>query len=1429
MVNRCRLLLVLSVLIALAQTATGAHAADLEAPSGLSPSATTVTTNPVLTWTAVAGAAKYDVQVASDPGFAAPVYTATTALTVATPTTTIGATVDGPIYWRVRGVDASGAPGPYANAQFWRTALPGPALLTPADAAVLSFPDDPPLLTWSPLAGAAKYIVQIDDAQDFVGATSYTTTNPSLALTAPQVAKQPYFWRVQGVTKDGIVTAWSLTRSYSTGAIGAPVLSYPADGTVAGIDDVVLTWQPVAGAVTYHVQVSPNIDFTNNTYDVEGVKSTRWSPTTTLLNGAYYWRVQARDVQGAYGAWSVIRSFRRAWPAKPALLTPPDGVTPPTTDQGPTFTWTPVGYADRYELDLGSDMNFSPGTFITCYTNHTTFTPQYTVNQSSQAIFSWNDPNCDQSPSEPAPGGVWWWRVRGIDDPSGVLGIYSDRKSFTYSPLVDSTGGLTLLAPAEGATVAVPTLSWTAVPGASSYSVKIWDKNGTKVWDTSTYALSWTPPTALVAANNPFTWRVAADTGGTTYAALERTFNVGGSTTTSASPDLIQASPTSGTRMPMMSWSPVTAATSYQVWVRPGAGCVHDLNHPWYQLVSSAPSGNYVYPATTFASDTSSGLPLLAPGDYDWYVQANLFGGGSSQSSCATYTIQPISEATNLTVHKPASCPDASGAPAACDTPTFSWDPVENAGFYYVYISTDAAHTNIVHIYATDATTLTPRESLKDSQAGQTYFWYVRPCLEEGACGPLGDQNSHYDFTASFEKRSTAEQAYSPNDGWPAPSTWPTGSCAPAVQAQTDSPPTVADQPTFCWNDYLSLNTNKGVDAPQEAKVYRLQVSTVSDFSTMLDSVDVDQTTYTPTAKTYPEGPLYWRVQAIDGSGNLLTPSPTYQLLKSSPAPLAITPASGSRVDQAPVLQWQPEQFAASYEVEIYKHAGAASGDSVYSPVNRIVDATTEESAFTYASALATDTYAWRVRRLDADKRPGQWQQQIDGQPLIFTVSPAAPVQISPSSGSAPPASSLVFTWAAAPAAAGYRLETSLSNSFASTRERVDTVSLAWAPMAVYPTGTYYWRVSSIDSAGNVLATSATWTFSVDSTPPTVTARTPTFTAGLSDAFRATFSEPVQNVDSATAQLVSAGTVIAAAVTQPTPGSVLLRPTSPLEPGASYTVRLGGAITDLSGNPLAPYSWTVRANTTIDNGSPAVHEAWDRNNAWLAIGHRYSTTSTAGAAATLHFTGTSVQLLAHVAPDGGFASVRLDNHSPVKVSFFRRTAAERHVVWAATRLPAGSHTLIVAALGSKPRSSHGAWVSVDAARIGTTTIDDSSRAWTTKFRAVHVATAFDGFYDVERQVVAANTGPHAAYSVGFTGSGFTLFLAKSRTGGRAQVLVDGRRVATVDLYSTVAMPRMPVLTRTITSRHHTLSVVISGTHDAAALGTDVGLDEITIR
>ena len=139
---------------------------------------------------------------------------------------------------------------------------------------------------------------------------------------------------------------------------------------------------------------------------------------------------------------------------------------------------------------------------------------------------------------------------------------------------------------------------------------------------------------------------------------------------------------------------------------------------------------------------------------------------------------------------------------------------------------------------------------------------------------------------------------------------------------------TVANQVTFSWTDYLDTNEALAPPVHQEARTYKIEVSLAADFSSIFDTATVDdQTTYTPFSKTYPEGPLYWRVQAIDGSGNTLTKSPARLVNKVSPKVVPTFPTNGSTQSGVPFFQWTPQAYAATYLVEIYKN-----GDTNFSP-----------------------------------------------------------------------------------------------------------------------------------------------------------------------------------------------------------------------------------------------------------------------------------------------------------------------------------------------------------------------------------------------------------------------------------------------------------------------------------------------------------------
>lgn len=1023
----------------------------------------TVNANPVLDWNAVPGASKYRVQVSSSSSFSTgpniftynPQDTANTKATIPTDLPL------GTIYWRVAATDGtSSGVGPFADSSFERVWSIAPEPTGPADGATLTYPEDTVSFSWEPLAGAKTYKVQVDDGTDFIEPLEYTTNNASFTLRNPQTVGQAFHWRVQGVAATtGLHSAWSQPRSYTIAWPDVPALVEPANTTAVPITDVVLDWEPVPGAASYQVQVSPNGDWSNNVAIDVVVKGTRYSPLTadvrlgeptTLNNGAYYWRVRARDgmtPQPNLGGWSEERQFLRGWTDRPNLLTPADETS---TTGTPTFSWEPIPHASHYLLEVSRDINFSPGTTMQCVTAHTTYTPY--VLEDPMATTAREPGPClppapNQLPITINIGQRYYWHVRGLDGPLSltgtpppVLGLWSDTGNSDTFTFVHDVAPPIPTGPDNGAQVHTPVLQWEPVSGQGRYRVRIW-KNGFKEVDILTYATSYTPTKALTPG--VYTWSVLSEnkTSGTglDYPSLHRSFELVAPNPTFAAPaPLTPAEDAPGTtRMPSMTWTPVTGATKYQVMYSNNTG-------------SFAPLSSVDLP---FAGFTYWGgineKPSLPAGTYQWYVKAFVPGApdeGVVNGPIGEFTITPL----ELTQYiSPCS------AGVAClvgDTPTLKWHPVPGAGSYIVYLAADANFTNIQRRYRTVFTELTPRESLRDSQAGQSYYWFVRPCIDPdngsangSPCGPFGSDVQPTAFR--FRKHSAPVTLDTPANG--------------AV---------VANEPTFRWNDYLGLPP-RAPGVTQEARQYRIEVSTANTFATLIDTQTVDQMTYTPTTKTYPEGPLYWRVQALDGSANPLTFSAARQLTKSSPPVVPTAPASGTTIGRVPTFRWDPLLFAAKYEVEVYNNA-----DTLYSPTNRIVYALGADApkvtGWTPTTSLPAGEYAWRVRRLDVDGKPGVWSGGG-----TFDIAVAAPTLVSPADGAAVLSDDLDFSWTPSNAAVQYRFQSSTSASFSTPFETQLTSAPAWAPTRSYPDGTYYWRVQVLDAASNVLSTSATRSF----------------------------------------------------------------------------------------------------------------------------------------------------------------------------------------------------------------------------------------------------------------------------------------------------------------------------------------------------------------
>ena len=302
--------------------------------------------------------------------------------------------------------------------------------------------------------------------------------------------------------------------------------------------------------------------------------------------------------------------FTRAWSDLPVLLEPAwsEG-DPPATIDVPTFSWTPVHHASWYELEFSEDINFSPGdpTTVSCFTNHTTWTPYSVITASGMPGV------CTPGPVEDVLIPVYW-HVRAIDAPRGVIGQWSNSATADTWRFMRNPSQVTQLTPTQAQDVTTPVLSWTPKAGIPTYRVTILKSNKTTAVGGTpavTYATSYTPTVALNPADGPFYWYVQAIDGNDVASAAPanptRSFTVSAPTTDTNLTFLTPPDGSSSVRMPSMTWSPYTLATYYKVRYGSGGG----LNGTPLSGSTKLPYAGFTYAALT-----------LTPNDYFWYVEA---------------------------------------------------------------------------------------------------------------------------------------------------------------------------------------------------------------------------------------------------------------------------------------------------------------------------------------------------------------------------------------------------------------------------------------------------------------------------------------------------------------------------------------------------------------------------------------------------------------------------------------------------------------------------------------------------------------------------------------------------------------------------------------------------------------------------------------
>lgn len=1115
LIGRLVLTVVLAIGASLA-TALPPATAAAAAPSGLSASGSPI---PTLSWGAVPTADRYRVQGAEDASFANLLFSEDTTGTSYTPTRPFRA---GTLHWRVQASDQTGTSAfSTSQATIAAPAVPKNLAVSAPGGTVLP-PVSPPVISWAPVAGATSYQVEMDAEGDGVEGTLRDVRTTTYVWPDPQgvgerAGTEDFFVRVRARFDFDLQSDWSAWVPYDvaqlppvTSATCATGLVCPPADPTAGVrasrtvQDVVFDWDPVKGAKQYEIWVALDRDF-NNQVEKRIVSSTRYSPQTSYDNNNYFWKVRAYNTAEQPTPWPATPNvFQRRWPMSPSLVYPPVASSPAVSDDL-YYQWSPVKHATRYRLDVGSDVNFTPGTFEKCYTASTTYTPGYRGDRCM-----------------PTQGTVVFWRVFAYDLPgpfgtpdTGESGIESN-VSATGRFVYDS-GPVVLTAPADGATVDVPTMAWQPSNNAERYRVTVTNVATGDERVIETTALSWTPTDRLPTdsdqadpARQPdtFAWKVSARDADGKYSPVDvyatRTFVLPEAAPAAGSQPLRpypNAHQTVTSRFPSLSWQPYESTEQnpifYRLKVRQ-AGYVFGTNE------TEVLSVRINYPAVTDTGDF-----FLSPGTYDWWVEARSSSTGQivAEGPSSTFTIEDQGEVTGQRVALDGKALDAGntcnrrlvvidqvpdevticqGLPS---TPVLDWDALPGAGGYMVYLSEDPDFTNVLldpQATATQNTRWTPSfadniPALDDNESGPAYYWFVRPCVRISPfvnCGP--------DPSGSEDVGTNAFRKVSPK----------------VVLTQPAADASFADEVTFTWQDYY--DTNQATPSPyggstpshQSAKRYRIQVArsaTITD-ANAIDDRYVDQATYTAFENTYPEGDLWWRVQAIDARENRLSWSETRKIVKATPAPnldpgfaapverpsvdAAARPAFGSHVPAGPVtFQWSAETFDATWDIEVYKN-----DDTTLSGANRVFAATVRQAAFAWTEPLApsSEPYRWRVQRTDVRGKPGQWSDfgrfWVDPLPITLA-APADNAVVDPNG--------VAFTWApydtgASAQASRYVFEIDPVGGVGYNPGAVSTTATAWTPTQTMPSGSYLWSVTAYDARGNRIGSSPTRRFDVD-------------------------------------------------------------------------------------------------------------------------------------------------------------------------------------------------------------------------------------------------------------------------------------------------------------------------------------------------------------
>lgn len=418
-----------------------------------------------LMWDSVFNAINYRVQVATASNFA----DTTIVIDIdSIPTNAQVVTLPASMtkyYWRVR-VENSANNGLWSLPFAFESAVITPSPVYPEPGS-LSIPLNVHF-QWTPGIAGTTYTLQISDTSNMGHILLDTLINANSCDFSFTQFFKTYYWRIKAHNLD-CESAWSDIFSFKT-QIDAPYgLVPPNDSTLIEPNLVRLSWNAPAGAMKYDLDLSMDPTFTEIFRFERNITSLYVIYDNLLENSDYYWRVRAKNLDGA-SQWTTTHHFKTGFarPNIPTLVYPSNNAKkiPISVD----LKWNSAAHALSYHLQFASDIEFA-----NIIVNDTVGvdTTNYTIN------------GLDNNK-------MYYWRVEALNV-QGSSG-WSTTFSFLTIPL-PPVGKVQLVFPANGAIDQKTTLKleWNSIPNVLGYRLEIANDAAftsivqyiDKVWDTT--------------------------------------------------------------------------------------------------------------------------------------------------------------------------------------------------------------------------------------------------------------------------------------------------------------------------------------------------------------------------------------------------------------------------------------------------------------------------------------------------------------------------------------------------------------------------------------------------------------------------------------------------------------------------------------------------------------------------------------------------------------------------------------------------------------------------------------------------------------------------------------------------------------------------------------------------------------------------------